>query len=54
MDLKNKTLQSIYEMKSESDSWLVLPPFQINHGHSTANARLMIQIPYGVKTSVRP
>ena len=27
MDLKNKTLQSIYEMKSESYSWLVLPPF---------------------------
>ena len=27
---------------------------QINHGHSTANARLMIQIPYGVRNSARP
>ena len=27
---------------------------QINHGHSTANGRLMIQIPYGVRNSVRP
>ena len=54
MDLKNKTLQSIYEIKSESSLISVATFFQINRGHSTASARLMIQTPYGVRNSVRP